>query len=178
MEGISESIGKAFFTTYSDMGVVLEDVGVETHQVSSFDKKVIKQHGAKSLFVQNQNSSVPISKGDIPKYPSSSDDSKFFDFGTIVMLSDIWFKGDEYPYHEHLPVFEDDEEYLELVKQSLHFMINHADASTLGWTLEFKEYNTFPMLRWLRDGGFEHLAVKDKNWKRIEEDKTQLVILR
>lgn len=175
MEGISESIGKAFFTTYSDMGVVLEDIGVKTHQAAYLDKKVIKQHGAKSLFVSGGN--VPISKGDIPKYPSSSDDSKFFDFGTIVVLSDIWFKGDDSRY-EHLPVLEDDEEYLELVKQSLHFMINHADASTLGWTLAFKEYNTFPMLRWLRDGGFERLAVTDKYWRRDPLDKTQLVILR
>lgn len=112
-----------------------------------------------------------------PKYPSRSGDSEFFDFETIVVLQDIYFEGDRLG-KEHLPVFEEDLDYWDLVKQSLQFMIQHANATTLGWIMEFKEYNRFPMIQWLRDEGFERLLVVDKNWKKDVMSKNQFVILR
>ena len=176
MDGISESIGTAHFSTYSDMGACLENSKLETVQNATFNRRAEDLYGTKSLYVAGQKPSH-IRGGEAPKYPSRSDDSQFFDFGTIVVLDDIYFKGDDSRY-EHLPVLEDDQEYWELVKQSLHFMIKHADASTLGWIMEFREYNTFPMLKWLEGEGFERLSVVDTNWKKDDMDKNQLVILR
>jgi hypothetical protein len=179
MDGISEPIGLADFHTYTDMGVCLETNKLATMQAGKYMPKVRNQYGAKSIFVYGQLKYGYY--GDViesPKYPSRLGDSEFFDFETIVVLQDITFYGDLHRGKEHLPVFEDDLEYAELVKQSLQFMIQHADATTLGWIMPFQEYNRTPMISWLQSEGFERLLVEDQNWKKDDKLKSQFVILR
>ena len=175
MAGISEPIGDAHFETYTDMGVCLEMNNLTTEQVERYMPEVRSQYGTKSIFVAGQLKYKDALEA--PKYPSRLGDSEFFDFETIVVLKDIYFEGDRRG-KEHLPVFEDDLEYWDLVKQSLHFMIQHADATTLGWVMEYQEYNKIPMIRWLQGENFERLLVVDKNWKKDDRLKNQLVILR
>lgn len=183
VEGTSESIGDVHFTVFSDMARCLEYYKLRPDQVANFNKRAIKQHGAKSLYVASQFKVYPILEKVEPKYPSRSGDSEFFDFGTIVVLDDIYFKADAAQRFSHLPVPKDDQEYWDFVKQSLHFMIEHANASTLGWTMPFRDYNTIPMLNWLRNEGFERLLVTDDKLRhgkyiKSKQQEDVFVILR
>jgi hypothetical protein len=182
VDGISESSGELLFVTYADMGACLEHYKLQTDQTYFSNPKAVELYGAKSLYVSSQFKVYPMLAKEAPKYPSRLDDSEFFDFGTIVVFDDAFFKADAASRFSHLPYPKSDLEYWDLVKQGLEFMIKHADASTLGWVMSFRDYNNIPMLNWVKDEGFERLLVQDKKLRfgyiKSKQQEDVFVILR
>lgn len=182
VDGISKPIGQCHFTVFSDMGMCLEHYKLRPEQGSLLKKRAVAQYGAKSLYVAPQHIGT-IGEIEAPKYPSRARDSEFFDFGTIVVLDEVYFRADSASRFSHLPRPERGPEYWEFVKQSLLFMIKHADASTLGWIMPFRDYNNFPMLGWLDSEGFERLLVTDEKLQhgkyiKSKQQEDVFVILR